>query len=998
MLGNYHSAVECFNNLADSYSKLYEETGNLNFRLGYAIALTSVSLQHDHIAEYEIAIDCPLKGLEIIHELLGENDQTYWQEYRALGDRYLNAKQYSKASEVYTKCLNTYSLYGNEYISEIAELYICLGTCEGNTERYDYALEHYSNAVGIYNQIYKENDISYSTLYNNIGLIYYNLGNYNQAAYYYSLAEQVIYQYGSSNTLSADEIIKTSQLFNNIGNYYNKIGDYKNALSYSTQSLEYKKMILGEIHPTCAASYLNMGNCYKNLNDYTYAKECYKKSNDIQQQIYGENSPEYAISLLNLVEFIAEDEQSAIDYYNQIAQICKDAYGELNSTYSSCMSAIGHAYKQTENYDTALMYLKKAADINYSLYGDQHPSYAIDLINLGHYYMDVENYQQAEVYFLQAIDIVKNLYGTQHYDYYDYRRRLFNCYYAQDKMDYCIETSVELSELAKSLVLKAMTFLTIEERKLYWDEFQYLFLGNLPYYSYHSQNNTKLLEATYNGVLLAKGFLLNAEQEMRNLIMESDDKELLSLYDKLTTKKLQLDRIYEQAIDERSVSTEEIESEIRELGRELQSKCQEFRDYTKDINITLNDVKENLKSTDIAIEFVQVDIDDDKVLYCALTLKNDYSAPKIIELFDQKDLNALKEKYSEYANPDGLIYNDTQLYDLVWKPLESELRNVQNIYFAPTGDLYQIAIEHARNENGMLSEHKDLYRLSSTRQIATTKRSTKISKAVVMGSFDYNATTEALVTQTNEDNERNSTENHSVEVESLNIRGAVGGNRGVKNLPGTEIEANEISQILSSAGLNNQIILGEKGTEILFKGLSGQMNNIIHIATHGFYWEGTEESTIDEEDNSFKEDPAMTRSGLLFSGVNNTLRARGQNIESDNDGILTASEISRMDLRGTDLLVLSACQTGLGEVSGEGVFGLQRGFKKAGVNTILMSLWEVDDNATQLLMSNFYKNIGEGMSKSKALKEAQETVKNYKECDYSSPYYWASFIILDGLN
>ena len=139
----------------------------------------------------------------------------------------------------------------------------------------------------------------------------------------------------------------------------------------------------------------------------------------------------------------------------------------------------------------------------------------------------------------------------------------------------------------------------------------------------------------------------------------------------------------------------------------------------------------------------------------------------------------------------------------------------------------------------------------------------------------------------------------------------------------------------------------------------------------------------------------MTRSGLLFSGANNALQKGYRKQEGVDDGILTAKEIAQLDLRGTDLLVLSACQTGLGRVSGEGVFGLQRGFKKAGVSTILMSLWEVDDDATRLLMTTFYKAIESGQPKTAALKTAQTAVKGCREHDYSSPYYWAAFILLD---
>ena len=155
-------------------------------------------------------------------------------------------------------------------------------------------------------------------------------------------------------------------------------------------------------------------------------------------------------------------------------------------------------------------------------------------------------------------------------------------------------------------------------------------------------------------------------------------------------------------------------------------------------------------------------------------------------------------------------------------------------------------------------------------------------------------------------------------------------------------------------------------------------------------------SQDDRKISSTSQPTASTRSGLLFSGANNTLRGNYQKIEGVEDGILTAKEIAQMDLRGTDLLVLSACQTGLGEVSGEGVFGLQRGFKKAGVNTILMSLWEVDDQATSLLMTAFYKELAKGRSKADALKAAQRAVRECKDKDFSSPYYWAAFILLDG--
>jgi CHAT domain-containing protein len=185
---------------------------------------------------------------------------------------------------------------------------------------------------------------------------------------------------------------------------------------------------------------------------------------------------------------------------------------------------------------------------------------------------------------------------------------------------------------------------------------------------------------------------------------------------------------------------------------------------------------------------------------------------------------------------------------------------------------------------------------------------------------------------------------------------------------------------------------------------------MIHIATHGFYL--TEEEA--KQSNFARpymelmrgdaqrtghpvEDKPMTRSGLLFSGCNHAIHHE-QIPDGVEDGILTAQEISTLDLRGLDLVVLSACQTALGDIAyGEGVFGLQRGFKKAGAKTIIMSLWKVDDEATRILMVELYRNLMSGKSKQQSLKDAQKYLREYDNGKYDRPEYWASFIMLDGL-
>ena len=218
--------------------------------------------------------------------------------------------------------------------------------------------------------------------------------------------------------------------------------------------------------------------------------------------------------------------------------------------------------------------------------------------------------------------------------------------------------------------------------------------------------------------------------------------------------------------------------------------------------------------------------------------------------------------------------------------------------------------------------------------------------------------------------------------------------KGWSYLPGTKKEVEQISGILDKESIKNVTIMADSGTEESFKALSGRSTPILHIATHGFYIsekqaERSNPSLLKKDDGDSHIYP-LRRCGLMMSGGQHAWL--GEDVpEGIDDGILTAEEIGGLNLSGTDLLVLSACQTGLGEIGGDGVYGLQRGFKIAGVNTIIMSLWEVSDAATEVLMTKFYSLLAKGKSKREAFDAAIEAVKK----EYESPEYWAAFIMLD---
>ena len=403
-------------------------------------------------------------------------------------------------------------------------------------------------------------------------------------------------------------------------------------------------------------------------------------------------------------------------------------------------------------------------------------------------------------------------------------------------------------------------------------------------------------------------------------------------------------------------------------------------DFIKPFFLNWRDVQSQLKDDDIAIEFIKVCPYKDMPVYVVATIRQLYESPRLTTICIEEELRNVS---------DTLFYQCEDMSNLVWEPLQAELQGIKNIYFSPAGALYNIGIEYLP---GM--EDYNIYRLSSTRELVTNKRTDTNNHAVLYGGLDYYASLNESHTTLTRDN---------VYVEHANVR-SMGLRGGKESLPQTQIEVEKIGEELSKNQWAYNLLTGTDGTEESFKALSGKKVNCLHISTHGFYYtpEEVEETGYDflqfKNEMASIEDKSLTRSGLIMSGANHILEGEllPENVE---DGILTAKEIADVDLRGLDLVVLSACQTGLGDISqGEGVFGLQRGFKKAGANSILMSLWEVDDNATQILMTQFYRNLLTGQSKRQSLLSAQDYLRKIEDGKYNEPKYWAAFILLDGIN
>lgn len=464
----------------------------------------------------------------------------------------------------------------------------------------------------------------------------------------------------------------------------------------------------------------------------------------------------------------------------------------------------------------------------------------------------------------------------------------------------------------------------------------------------------EIQELAYDCTLQYKNFSLYAENLVQKMVQLDKSKDVKDIYARILNIKKKIVKNPEDEIDYRD--------ELNQLNDQLLVEL-DFSTYGNLMNISWKDVQSALTKESAAIEFLEYTKTDGKKAYLASILKNT-GVPYTIKICDDDFIASIKD-----------AYKSPEAYEAIWGSILAELKGVKKIYFSPTGRFHYIGIEYLQDKSGkILNQKVDMFRMSSTRELANVASKKNENNTVIYGGILYNA-------------------NGKKENEGT-TRG------GLNYLPQTLEEVKNISKTLNNYSKIQQYT-EKTATEESFKQLSGKDINILHIATHGFYW--TERNAkhmkmpfLVKGKNRTAEDKAMSRSGLFMAGANSVLT--GQKVGTDKeDGVLTSSEIAQLDLRNVDLIVLSACQTALGETNSDGVFGLQRGFKKAGAHTLVMSLWKVDDEATQILMTDFYKNIASGQKMHDAFVSAQKHLKETQNGKFSDPYYWAAFVMLDAV-
>lgn len=631
------------------------------------------------------------------------------------------------------------------------------------------------------------------------------------------------------------------------------------------------------------------------------------------------------------------------------------------------------------------------------MFGENHPDYATTLNDLASCYCDLGNYATAIKLNHQALMIKKNIFGENHPDYAVSLSNLIFNYYKNRKFNHIAPLWHKEYKALKIYVLSQFRQQTSEQRYVFWhNEISLYIVAPNNIYARVLSNDKQSMGLSYNSLLFSKGVILSSDIEFDKVIRESGDTVLLEKFEELRTTRAILNTYYNKPIAERPEGeVERLEARAEVLEKDLLDGSKEYADFTRRLEIEWQDVQTALGDKEVAIEILAADehIDEDTPpYYAALVLRKGWDAPKFVELCGAEELQAYFDSETGLA----MMYreaNSRKLYNLIWGKLAEYINEGDNVYFSPGGLLHQVNVELLQDTDGRLANEKyNLHRVSSTRELCFEKPKIAHSEAVLYGGLRYDLDSTTMIAQSRA---------VRPEEEHYALRGLqLDSLRGKLNyLSASKTEVEKISKQMNQHGIKTTLYVEQVGNEESFKALSGKKTPIIHLATHGFFFKNEEAKvkpffrmmSMDQERP--RPDNSLRRSGLAFAGAQKAWD--GEKIPKGiDDGVMLAQEIASMDLAGTDLVVLSACETGLGEINSEGVFGLQRAFKKAGVQTLVMSLWKVHDEATALFMRTFYDNLLSGKSKRDSFAAAQMALRKHR--DYGKdPAYWAAFVMLD---
>ncbi|MBT1687493.1 CHAT domain-containing tetratricopeptide repeat protein [Dawidia soli] len=813
----------------------------------------------------------------------------------------------------------------------------------------------FTAAKGAYEKAGLREDIGYIKTLSDQGLLYNTMGRFTQAEGATAEAlDMRVARFGADN-------LSVAASKNNYGVLKYNLARYNEA----EKDLEAAEAVINANNLQAAMQHAivlnNQAMLFQTIGRLEEAEKKLKEAVAIAEKIQGTRSKNNLRFLANLA--LLYQQMGKYTEAETIYTGMEKRLGKNNPDYAAMLNNQAALYMVMGKEDNVEDLLKRSAAIYRSKLTEESPAYARAVSDQGNFYRYRGRYSEAGPLLEKALSVRETTLGKSHPLYVQSQEDLAILYWKQKVWDKAFTMYREAMDKSLDFVSKYFPPMSEAEKTKYWDVLSPRFQRFYNFAVEASPENPQVVAALFDYRIATKALLLNSTNKVKQTIFASKDPVLIGDYVTWLDQKETLARLYAYSKDElklQKINLDSLERAANAMERSLSQRSADFSSGYTAQKITFGQLAGQLTDAEAVVEIVRVQKFDQKFAadarYLALILTRGAASPTLVVLENGQQLDTRYAKF--YRNAIQTHNADDYSYDQFWARIEPALTGKKLLYVSLDGAYNQLNLNTLKKPGGdyvvnrydvvVLGNSKDLIALKARKPRANKKNAT------LLGFPDYGA-------------------------------------GDIAPLPGTKVEIDNVNKVLKASAYQVTQYMQKTATEKNLKAVKAP--TLLHVATHGYFLQDVEQTgnafgvQLENAGNN-----PLLRSGLLLAGASGTASGtRMPDLESNDNGVLTAYEAMNLNLDGTGLVVLSACETGLGDVkAGEGVYGLQRAFLVAGAEALIMSLWKVDDAATQMLMSNFYTQWIKLGNKQKAFKQAQlQLMTKYKD-----PYYWGAFVMM----
>jgi CHAT domain-containing protein/tetratricopeptide (TPR) repeat protein len=930
--------------------------------------LNHIAALYELTDKYKSAIAILDKASDVARSKYDDKDYRYGEELTNIARLEIKLGQYEKAETNINKSLAILEDFRKDdakkiYLINAVETQAILFGIKGLYDEAEDALDRSAKMISKTDNLVGLDELSTAK---ELSSLFIQLGRYAQTE---RILDNLIKDY---EKLYGPGSLRLVEPLVNKGRLVLAKGDYTEAEKIAQRALQIGTQVYTDKSTKTAPAQKLLGSIYYTIGDYEKAEDNVFKAMQSQQREFGGEHIEVAKSLsqLGLIKFYKGDNHKEIEpILVEARDIIGKRVGKDNPQYAEVLKDIAVLYISEKRYDLAFSSLTQAESIWRIKTGSKRNINAASIFTLtGDVYYQLKNYKKAEEFYIQGKKIYEDNFSRNHPEYVKVLSKLAKVYFMEKDFKAAKRNIEEALSNYEAFIKQFFPALSEREKAKYWNTIK----GDFEFYNTLAFGNLDdfrdLSGKVYNYQLLTKALLLSSSIKIRQRILNSQDEALKASYNLWVQKKELLTNALSmstQQLTENGIDPAALSNEVEALEKQLSVQSELFGQSFENKKITYENVQKAMDKNDVAVEMVRYRLFDhhftDSIMYVALYVKNDNARPKVIPL---PGGNKLETRYfSYYRNCITGKIPDVYSYNVFWEPIQKEVGQYATIYFSPDGVYNQLNLEAIPTPDGKyVIDNSNIVMISNTKDLYLRKLRSKQAAAANNASMFGNPT---FYLSASADNR-------------------------IPSLPGTEKEVTELQELLKQKGWKTDEYTEGFASEEKVKELDNP--KIFHIATHGFYTPTSDVKDVSEltENEAELGDNPLLKTGLLLKGAGDMLTKTKYNYNLES-GILTAYEAMSLNLDKTDLVVLSACETGLGKVSsGEGVYGLQRAFLVAGAKTLIMSMFKVDDEATQKLILNFYRK----WLNTNNLRQSFVDAKKELRIEYPEPIYWGAFMMI----